>query len=74
MDGLVVHCRSFEEYLVHLNEMFTRLERGGFTLKREKVHLVQEQIKFDGRSLCLCLWKALKCLRRALWLPHSLRF
>jgi hypothetical protein len=64
MDGLVVHCRSFEEYFVHLSEMFTRLERGGFALKREKVHLAQEQIKFHGRSLCL--WKALKCLPRAL--------
>jgi hypothetical protein len=57
MGGLVVHYRSFEEYFVHLSEMFTRLERGGFTLKREKVPLAQEQIKFHGRSLCL--WKAL---------------
>ena len=41
------------KYFVHLSEMFTTLERGGFTLKREKVHLAQEQIKFRGRSLSL---------------------
>jgi hypothetical protein len=72
MDGLVVHCRSFEEYFVHLSELFTKLERGGFTLKRGNVHLAEKQIKFHGRSLCPCLWKALTFRNRASYIEDGL--
>jgi hypothetical protein len=39
MDDLLVYSRSMEEHLGHLKEVFRRLEKAGFTLNREKVHL-----------------------------------
>jgi hypothetical protein len=46
MDDLVVYSSSFEEHLGHLREVFSRLERAGFTLNREKLRLAQEDIPF----------------------------
>jgi hypothetical protein len=40
-----------EEHLDHLKEVFRRLEKAGFTLNREKVHLAQTEIKFLGHLL-----------------------
>jgi hypothetical protein len=40
-----------EEHLGHLREVFDRLEKAGFTLNRDKVHLAQSEIKFLGHSL-----------------------
>jgi hypothetical protein len=37
MDDLVVYSESLEEHLIHLREVFKRLESAGFTLNREKV-------------------------------------
>jgi hypothetical protein len=34
-----------------LKEVFRRLEKAGFTLNRNKVHLAQSEIKFSGHSL-----------------------
>jgi hypothetical protein len=51
MDDLLLYSRSMEEHLRHLKEVFGRLEKAGFTLNREKVHLAQAEIKFLGRSL-----------------------
>jgi hypothetical protein len=51
MDDLLAYSRSMEEHLGHLREVFHRLEKAGFTLNRDKVHLAQSEIKFLGHSL-----------------------
>jgi hypothetical protein len=51
MDDLVVYSRSYAEHLGHLKEIFTRLERAGFTLNREKLHLAQSEIAFLGHAV-----------------------
>jgi hypothetical protein len=51
MDDLFVYSRSMKEHLGHLKEVFQRLEKAGFTLNRDKVHLAQSEIKFLGHSL-----------------------
>jgi hypothetical protein len=48
MDDLVVYSRSREEHLLHLREVFGRLERAGFTLNRDKIRLMQREIPFLG--------------------------
>jgi hypothetical protein len=48
MDDLVVYSSSLEEHVQHLREVFTRLEKAGFTLNPEKLRLAQEQIPFLG--------------------------
>jgi hypothetical protein len=48
MDDLVVYSSSFEEHLGHLREVFSRLEKAGFTLNRENFRLTQEEIPFLG--------------------------
>jgi hypothetical protein len=48
MDDLVVDSRSREEHMNHLKEVFGRLQKAGFTLNFEKVHLAQKEIKFLG--------------------------
>jgi hypothetical protein len=50
MDDLMVYSRSMVEHLGHLNEVFGRLQKAGFTLNRDKVHLAQAEIKFLGHS------------------------
>jgi hypothetical protein len=40
-----------EELLGHLKEVFHLVEKTGFTLNRDKVHLAQSEIKFLGHSL-----------------------
>jgi hypothetical protein len=51
MDDLLVYSRSMKEHLSHLREVFHRLEKAGFTLNRDKVHLAQLVIKFLGHVL-----------------------
>jgi hypothetical protein len=51
MNDLLVYSSTTEEHLDHLKEVFSRLEKAGFTLNREKVHLDQSEIKFLGHSL-----------------------
>jgi hypothetical protein len=48
MDDLVLYSSSFKEHLAHLREIFARLEKAGFTLKQEKLHLVQQEITILG--------------------------
>jgi hypothetical protein len=50
MDDLLVYSRFMEEHLGHLKEVFG-LEKAGFALNRDKVHLAQSEIKFLGHSL-----------------------
>jgi hypothetical protein len=51
MDDLIVYSSSVKEHLGHLREVLGRLQKAGFTLNREKVHLAQSEIKFLGHSL-----------------------
>jgi hypothetical protein len=51
MDDLVVYSTSFSEHLNHVREVFARLEKAGFTLNRDKLHLAQREISFLGHSL-----------------------
>jgi hypothetical protein len=51
MDDLVVYSSSYTEHLEHLREIFARLEKAGFTLNRDKLHLAQQEISFLGHSV-----------------------
>jgi hypothetical protein len=48
MDDWVLYSSSFEEHLGHLRKVFSRLEKAGFNLNREKLRLTQEEIPFLG--------------------------
>jgi hypothetical protein len=51
MDDLVVYSQSREEHLDHLREVFTRLQKAGFTLNPNKLRLAQREIPFLGHLL-----------------------
>lgn len=51
MDDLLVYSCTVEDHLVHLEEVFRRLEKAGFTLNRDKMQLMKPKIKFLGHSL-----------------------
>jgi hypothetical protein len=51
LDDLVVYSSSYTEHLEHLKEIFVRLEKAGFTLNHDKLHLAQEEISFLGHSV-----------------------
>jgi hypothetical protein len=51
MDDLVVYSRSREEHLLHLREVFGRLEEAGFILNRDKIRLAQHEIPILGHLL-----------------------
>jgi hypothetical protein len=46
MDDLLVYSSSFTEHLRHPKEIFMRLEKAGFTLNRDKLHLAQQNFFF----------------------------
>jgi hypothetical protein len=43
MDDLVVYSCSLEEHFEHLERVFTRLEKAGFTLNRDKLLLARRE-------------------------------
>jgi hypothetical protein len=51
MDDLVVYSSSLAEHQNHLEEVFKRLEKAGFTLNPEKLRLAQEEISFLGHTV-----------------------
>jgi hypothetical protein len=51
MDDLVVYSGSLYKHLWHLKKVFTRLEKAGCTLNRDKLHLAQRDISFLGHSV-----------------------
>jgi transposase InsO family protein len=51
MDDLVVYSGSYTEHLEYLREIFARLEKAGFMLNRDKLHLAQQEISFLGHSV-----------------------
>jgi hypothetical protein len=44
MNDLVVYFKSVEKHVIRLAEVFGRLQKAGFTLNHEKVHLAQAEI------------------------------
>jgi hypothetical protein len=44
MDDLMMYSSSYAEHLKHLREIFARVEKAGFTLNRDKLHLAQQEI------------------------------
>lgn len=46
LDDLVLYSISFAEHIEHLKEIFMRLEKAGFTLNRDEVHLAEQEISF----------------------------
>jgi hypothetical protein len=51
LDDLVVYSRSREEHMQHLKVVFTRLEKAGFTLNRDKIQLAKQEIPFLGHLI-----------------------
>jgi hypothetical protein len=51
MDDLVLYSRTFEDHVAHFREVFTRLERAGLTLNKNKMHLCKREIRFLGYQL-----------------------
>jgi transposase InsO family protein len=51
MDDLVVYSDSMEEHTRHLSEVFTRLQKAGFTLNPDKLRLAREEIPFLGHMV-----------------------
>jgi len=46
LGDVIVFSRSPEEHLKHLDEVLTRLEKAGVTLKEAKFHFYQEEVEF----------------------------
>jgi hypothetical protein len=51
IDDLLVYSRSLGEHLEHLEMVFTRLEKAGFALNRDKLLLARKEIPFLGHLL-----------------------
>jgi hypothetical protein len=51
MDDRVVYSRSLEEHLEHLERVFARLQKAGFTMNRDKLLLARKEIPFLGHLL-----------------------
>jgi hypothetical protein len=51
MDDLVVYSTSLDEHLQHLKEVFARLQKAGFTLNQDKLHLARREIPFLGHMI-----------------------
>ncbi|KAI5725832.1 hypothetical protein M8J77_020661 [Diaphorina citri] len=52
LDDFLVHSRSAEEHLVHLDQLFARLAEYGLTINTGKSSFLQKSVKFLGYSLC----------------------
>ena len=48
LDDICIFSRSFEEHLLHLNDVFERLKRYNLRLKASKCHLFQKEFKYLG--------------------------
>ena len=48
LDDLVIYSPDFDSHLVHLREVFGRLQQAGLTVRRSKVHFATAQISFLG--------------------------
>ena len=48
LDDIVVFSRSFEEHTKRLTNVFNALQKAGLTMKFEKCHFAQTQVKYLG--------------------------
>src|SRR5581483_6053711 len=48
LDDCNIHSETFEEHLIHLEEVFNRLRKAGLKLKPSKCHFCLPEIKFLG--------------------------
>ncbi|GFS92371.1 retrovirus-related Pol polyprotein from transposon 297 [Trichonephila clavipes] len=48
MDEFIITSPSFNEYLDHLNQVFTLLRDAGLTLNKEKCHFARDKLKYLG--------------------------
>lgn len=51
VDDLLIVSESFEDHIEHLNKVLTRLSSAGFTLRLDKCHFLQSEMKFLGYIL-----------------------
>ncbi|GFT20965.1 retrovirus-related Pol polyprotein from transposon 297 [Trichonephila clavipes] len=48
MDDVIITSPSFNEYLDHLNQVFTLLRDAGLTLNKEKCHFARDKLNYLG--------------------------
>ena len=48
IDDLIIFSRSFDEYLLHLEQVFKRLHEADVKLKPSKSHFVKSQVEYSG--------------------------
>ncbi|GFV48740.1 retrovirus-related Pol polyprotein from transposon 297 [Trichonephila clavipes] len=48
MDEVIITSQSFNEYIDHLNQVFTLLRDAEVTLNKEKCHFVRDKLKYLG--------------------------
>ena len=51
IDDILVLSRSFEEHLIHLADVFERLDKAGLKLKMSKCSFFQTQVKYLGNVI-----------------------
>jgi len=73
LGDVIVFSRSPEEHLKHLDEVLTRLEKAGVTLKAAKFHFHQEEVEFLDHVIrpgrVLDLEKNLRALKGPRYIP-----
>ena len=51
IDDLILFSRTFEEHLLHLEQVFSRLREANVRLKPSKCHFVQPQVEYPGHII-----------------------
>ena len=48
LDDILVHSASWEEHILHLNQVFERLRRAGLKIKKKKCHFTRNKYVYQG--------------------------
>lgn len=51
VDDLLIYSETFEEHILHLDQVFSRLAEAGMTLKFSKFNFIPEELPFLGYLL-----------------------
>jgi len=51
LDDLNIYSRNFNKHLVHLREVFERLQNAGLKLKRKKCYFFKKELAFLGHVI-----------------------